>query len=1303
LPIEHDKIEHRQSAIQPLDAGMSSEPTAKGGRKTIRIGKYEVLAHIATGGMGAVYKGIDTDLHREVALKVLTAETAAVPAALARFQREARHAAKLRHENIVTIYEFGESNGTWFLALEYVDGINLFEYISRKGQLDPEEARRITIHAALALHHAHGQGIIHRDIKPSNFLVTRKHGQLLIKLADFGLAREVRDDESRVTRMGSTVGTVDYISPEQARDSGAADIRSDIYSLGCTLYHMLAGRAPFSEGTVTERLYKHVKEEPPDLRQLNPRVPESMLAVLRHMLAKEPADRYQTPAALLKDLLALDTTVRPNTDRDVLAGLAFSGEELADSDAETALREVERRGPIHQAQSRPEPDESDHDGPPDTHSSEGPRTPIRLPAVEERKRSVVEARLPEAGAAGARAAARSGPPPNRRLALVWGIAGVLIALVIGGAAVALLSEGDGHRDDKRRATGPGSGDNTRDKAADSDPKGVQSPAKDGKPDKKSDKPIKKPSWPALYKPSAAIDWNKLRLEYQGPWTAPPKVPANAPIYYVSRLYATNPPTELAKSGSTFNTLAAAVAAAPADKVTIIEIQDNGPLFEAPAAVTGRSLLVRAAEGYHPLLVWDLEKTTIVKGEDEPLAFLAVKRGDLMFGGIDAVVQWPDAHSAPPCLLRVTDGDVLAWNSSFSVAGQHKAGITLVRFDGAGSKANKCRFSNCFARGTSLVALDSRPPNAEVMLDKCLFTCGEGPLLRIIGHKDAPSTLRVIRSTLVAEQSLLELKCGGAKGADPGLHWLGWDALLVRANTQSGGVLVSLPAKTDASAMTWRAVNCLQAGWKTLISGSEPIAATNAEAWRRRWRLPEGDVTLADPWRGAARNELAEVPPYVYDTQKTPFAFAATYGTGLLGCDLQAYDRLLLPLGRDTWLTVTYQRFVVPPIVKPGDKAPDIPKGTDGKYHGDRLNLNEVDLGAHLRAVRKKQPFAPVVVMHLHGTGECKTSMIRVKDARLILYFEPPKANEAPLVLVPDCKVAPKQDAFIEVENGDLDIAGADIRCPDYGSALLPHYLMFVRGGDLRVHSCRLQGPLLQPPDNYWGLVRVEGSGLSNPEWARDGAFTDSTLLSSRIAVHIFGAGARVRLQGCLIAGDGDALHFQPGTQTPDHLNVQCLLDHNTVATRRSVVYLEDAPNLMLPGEPIIVQTKANVFLNPFAAAKGKSTPPTGVLLYEGNALARGVLAWQGEGDVFDKRLRHYAMLAGQEATLERPQPRGTWTRLWGPLADRQPILNVPFKQTIDLEKLQLERLALPSTSKFKDPPGADLKRLGIVKNSGPKP
>jgi serine/threonine protein kinase len=279
---------------------MSSQPLSPGAR----LGKYKVLAHIATGGMGMIYKAVDETLGRIVALKVLAGDLAKA-STLERFHREARHAARLSHKNIVTLYDFGQADGLYYLVLEYVDGVDLYDYIERKGQLAPEESRRILIQAVRALDHAYQQGIIHRDIKPSNFLLTRDRDRMRVKLTDLGLAHNPNEEAFRVTRAGSTVGTIDYLSPEQARNSAAADIRSDIYSLGCTLYHMLAGRPPFSEGGLGERIYKHLEADPPDVRQFNPQVSEELWTLLRRMLAKKPEERYQTPAELLDALKAL--------------------------------------------------------------------------------------------------------------------------------------------------------------------------------------------------------------------------------------------------------------------------------------------------------------------------------------------------------------------------------------------------------------------------------------------------------------------------------------------------------------------------------------------------------------------------------------------------------------------------------------------------------------------------------------------------------------------------------------------------------------------------------------------------------------------------------------------------------------------------------------------------------------------------------------------------------------------------------------------------------------------------------------
>jgi tRNA A-37 threonylcarbamoyl transferase component Bud32/tetratricopeptide (TPR) repeat protein len=235
-------------------------------------------------------------------LKVLSTESANQPNRLERFRREAKQCARLRHENIVTLYEFGEADSVLYMAMELVDGIDVEELLRLHGPLDAEDARTIIAQIASALDHAHRMGVVHRDVKPSNILITMQHGRCIAKLVDLGLARGGIEETSRITSDGSTVGTVDYMSPEQARDSASADTRSDIYSLGCTIYQMLSGSPPFAEGAIVERLLKHVKTKPADLRLLQVDVPDDLWAICKKMLEKQPAERYQTPAELLIDL-----------------------------------------------------------------------------------------------------------------------------------------------------------------------------------------------------------------------------------------------------------------------------------------------------------------------------------------------------------------------------------------------------------------------------------------------------------------------------------------------------------------------------------------------------------------------------------------------------------------------------------------------------------------------------------------------------------------------------------------------------------------------------------------------------------------------------------------------------------------------------------------------------------------------------------------------------------------------------------------------------------------------------------------
>ncbi len=248
--------------------------------------------------MGRVYLAADSRLNRRVAVKILSPERVNNPRAIARFHREALVGAQLQHENLVRIYDEGESAGKCYLVMEYIEGKNIGQMIAEAGPIPPAVAARLGRQVALGLEHAQRKGLIHRDVNPYNILVTRDG---TAKLTDLGLAIDLADQD-RVTRDGATVGTFDYVSPEQARHSHSVDTRSDIYSLGCTLYHMLTGQVPFPSASLPEKLFSHQAVDPEPVTKLVPDVPEGLAAVVARMMRKSPDDRYATPLELAQAL-----------------------------------------------------------------------------------------------------------------------------------------------------------------------------------------------------------------------------------------------------------------------------------------------------------------------------------------------------------------------------------------------------------------------------------------------------------------------------------------------------------------------------------------------------------------------------------------------------------------------------------------------------------------------------------------------------------------------------------------------------------------------------------------------------------------------------------------------------------------------------------------------------------------------------------------------------------------------------------------------------------------------------------------
>jgi serine/threonine-protein kinase len=362
----------------------------KGRPQDLTMGPYRLLELLGEGGMGQVFKARHQRLNRLVALKVIRPERLLQnPEAIRRFEREARAAASLQHQNIVIIYDADQVNDVHFIAMEYVEGTDLARLVKENGPLPVEIASNFIRQAALGLQHANERGMVHRDIKPSNLLVAAprsgkdnllarryvhpgdpgekettvdhpdapatpegasppfwKSPGAVVKILDMGLARLTETSEndlnlSSLTHEGSVVGTPDYIAPEQARNSHLADIRSDLYSLGATFYFLLAGRPPFPEGSAVEKLLMHQLDDPQPLEELRSDVPGGIGVIIRKLMAKSPDHRIQRPVELAQ---ALETIEMARTAPSLVKPAPAAGERSPPA-APTAIVEMEAAPP----------------------------------------------------------------------------------------------------------------------------------------------------------------------------------------------------------------------------------------------------------------------------------------------------------------------------------------------------------------------------------------------------------------------------------------------------------------------------------------------------------------------------------------------------------------------------------------------------------------------------------------------------------------------------------------------------------------------------------------------------------------------------------------------------------------------------------------------------------------------------------------------------------------------------------------------------------------------------------------------
>ncbi len=565
-----------------------------------------------------------------------------------------------------------------------------------------------------------------------------------------------------------------------------------------------------------------------------------------------------------------------------------------------------------------------------------------------------------------------------------------------------------------------------------------------------------------------------------------------------------------------------------------------------------------------------------------------------------------------------------------------------------------------------------------MIEESLIVGYHQPLIQMRCRDNDAVAIYCVRSTLTAGQTLLRWEPLVGKVGRPPIQGRVLDSILSRHDSATAvGDMIQLTENSDPGQLNWRCANSIYAGWKQLLaSGSKNIAGHDIETWRRQLGgFSNVGNALVDTWpRGLSG--LEEQPCSTF-LPGAAVSFAALSGSGSIGCVIGR-----LPPVPEAWREwVGEQRKV--PLVPLTDPAPVIDTIADGLYHGESLNLNKVDLAEHVRGIQQTKRLAPRVVLHLDGKGACSTGPVQVNGIQqLVLYFKQPADPRDTLMLDLETPKLPRPPMF-EMVGGRLELVGLNVRL---SPATLVPTIVHVKGGDLAMTRCRLQGPLTAASESFQSLIIVSNTEpMPTTLLLRDNIFTSGKLLI-RLDDHVQ---LKARNNVFLSLGDGVRMDSNRPTAPIVHL-----LDHNTFAARQNCFTLRTGPEFEATSYTLM-HANSNAFLHPFAEADH------GTFLRGGlEWVHSGRWSWQGRYNVYDARWHAWI-----GAALDKPAGKQTlndWKLTWGQIAEQDAIgfEAGPMAKLIQAENVtqtvlwtQLDRLALPPTirgDRDQTPPGANL-------------
>jgi serine/threonine-protein kinase len=1271
-------------------------------------------------------------MNHEVALKILTRTLAKNSTLLQRFLREARSAEALEHPNIVAIYDRGIDQGRHYLVLEYVPGGDFHDHIRQHGPLSVAEAVSVIRKVADGLKYAAGKGLIHRDIKPSNILRTQT-GE--IKIIDLGLALQNEFEDERVTRDGTTVGTVDYMAPEQARDSRGTSIQSDLYSLGCTFYYLLTGVPPYPGGDITDKLTRHAKSPPPDVCDLRPDVPAGITSIIQRMMAKRAEDRF----ASYDDLIAaLDAVPVAETER----APAFLLHPLDDG------RAGARSDPLVDLSQSRDQDGYRSDG---SHEQEIPVISLaELLAADEPPAEV-----------GARPAALE-PPARRALAWptevdtlptsvdskqpllpardvssasAWIISGAFVGVAFVILAVGILQfvHSRGRSDDERGRTDGDAelvsprGNPRRDRLVE------RTTAR--RPAQRVGRGSILPAQSARIEPEqiwveptddepALINALEARFDIVG---AAKSIPDWARSSVPDRI--DGPSVVVRRAAQSKDQSVTSTLRAVADAIGgTIELADEGPFFIDDPRIVGASRLIRARKGHRSIV--RIERSAAEAVRRQPAVFV-LDRQNVTLDGIDLIVNVRDLSPIQTTLFSCTGATLTLRNCSITILNSPGGpAFTVFRAESGTSLPTRIRLEQSLVRGWFTEGFALAGGKAEVVLRKSAVVGGLGPLVRISDAGDAPEPRLVFVEALLAGPGPIigrVKKNTGAGSRSPAIGVFG--SVLARLH---GAGIASVIASSDSvdgpgSQVDWTGDHNLFAGWKGFFASGHDhtVTVANLAAARRVWKGTERESQeILAPWPYPA--DLADATPMALKpflpNREAILRQVAQPRAGLYEKAIGAFSAPAIPEPAGWVFERGAQTPIVPPggVLLPHQLAKKGARGTTARgipapalppVGADNVELTfstemppwQGDLGAFLR------DRLPAGIRHARvrvvGSGRHLFSPVRLaRGLQLEIRVEPYSAAEPPSWSPPPAATG---TALLEVQGGVLAVANMVVRHDE--SSRLDH-LIHVEDGSLVLSHCQLIAPA-SSGDFAGDLISFRSvSTQRRPIDPLRGVFAepvdrpvcrlvDSLLITGATALKAELGLGLVALSQCAVAAGGTGVELVPAKVARQRFEADLWLDHCTMTSEHSIIRMGAWPGRAPgPDRPCLITSQSCAFL----AMYDRPTRETVLLRADADALASGAVFWQAADDDADV---DYFVAAGEglPGPFRARDVQQQWVQFWGRSHMRHidgphgsgTAPSVRFREKLHPGRVEPVNLVLePGRSQLAV--GADLGRQGIT-------